>query len=163
MCSHLQCPQLSELVRFCLWELSVAFYIFHRHRVCLVDHVYLICNLYSWWKGFGFSSLVTLPLGFNCGFISTSAWSSPGVCSWGFPGGLGFVPVRARLWRWCSCLGHRGSGTTRYSGDLARAAGNSASRRVWQRVLANMLQYSHLENPPDREAWQATVHRIAKS
>ena len=27
----------------------------------------------------------------------------------------------------------------------------------------NPLQYSHLENPMDRGAWQATVHRIAKS
>ena len=27
----------------------------------------------------------------------------------------------------------------------------------------NPLQYSCLENPMDREAWQATVHRIAKS
>ena len=51
----------------------MSFYIFHRHRVCLVDHVDLICSLYSWWEGFGSSSLATLPLGFNCGFISTSA------------------------------------------------------------------------------------------
>ena len=27
----------------------------------------------------------------------------------------------------------------------------------------NPLQYSCLENPMDREAWQATVHSIAKS
>ena len=27
----------------------------------------------------------------------------------------------------------------------------------------NPLQYSHLENPMDREAWQATVPRVAKS
>ena len=27
----------------------------------------------------------------------------------------------------------------------------------------NPLQYSCLENPKDREAWQATVHRVAKS
>ena len=27
----------------------------------------------------------------------------------------------------------------------------------------NPLQYSCLENPVDREAWQATVHRVAKS
>ena len=27
----------------------------------------------------------------------------------------------------------------------------------------NPLQYSCLENPMDREAWWATVHRIAKS
>ena len=48
-------------------------YIRHRHRVCLVDCVDLICSLYSWWEGLGSSSLVTLPLGFNCGFISTYA------------------------------------------------------------------------------------------
>ena len=59
-----------------------AFYIFHRHRVCLVDRVDLIYILYSWWQDFGSSSLATLPLGFNCGFISTSACgSSTGVCS----------------------------------------------------------------------------------
>jgi len=68
----LQCPQLSQPVRFLLWELSMAFYIFHRHRVCLVDCVDLICSLYSWWEGFGSSSLAIVPLGFNCGFISTS-------------------------------------------------------------------------------------------
>ena len=27
----------------------------------------------------------------------------------------------------------------------------------------NLLQYSCLENPMDREAWQATVHGVAKS
>ena len=37
------------------------FYTFHRHRICLVDHVDLICSLYSWWEGFGSSSLATLP------------------------------------------------------------------------------------------------------
>jgi len=72
VCSCLQCPQLSELVCFLLWALSMNFYIFHRHRVCLLDCVDLICSLYSWWEGFGSSSLATLPLGFKCGFISTS-------------------------------------------------------------------------------------------
>ena len=28
---------------------------------------------------------------------------------------------------------------------------------------SNPLQYSCLENPMDREAWRATVHRVAKS
>ena len=28
---------------------------------------------------------------------------------------------------------------------------------------SNPLQYSCLENPMDREAWWATVHRVAKS
>ena len=58
----------------------MAFYIFH--RVCLVDCVDLTCSSYSWWEGFGSSSLVTLPLGYTLGFISTSAYgSSTGVCS----------------------------------------------------------------------------------
>ena len=75
----------------------MTFYIFHRHRVWLVDHVDVICSLYSWWEGFGSSSLATLPLGFNCGFISTSACGlSTGVCSWGCPGGLAIAPVRSR-------------------------------------------------------------------
>ena len=66
---------------FFLWELSMTFYILHRHRVCLVDRVDLICSLYSWWECFGSSSLAILPLGFNCGFISTYACGSPtGVC-----------------------------------------------------------------------------------
>ena len=62
----------------------MSFHIFHRHRACLVDPVDLIFSLYSWWEGFGSSSLATLPLGFNCGFISTSA---------GCP--LGFAPEAA--------------------------------------------------------------------
>ena len=82
LCSCLQSPQFSELVPFLLWELSLIFYIFHRHRICLVDCVDLICSLYSWWEGFGSSSLATLPMGFSCGSVSTSAFgSSTGVCS----------------------------------------------------------------------------------
>ena len=72
-------PPVSTAIRtsaFSLWELSVSFYIFHRHRVCLVEHVDLICSLYSWWEDLGWSSLDTLPQGFNCGFISTSACGS---------------------------------------------------------------------------------------
>ena len=62
--------------------LNVLLHMFHRHRVCLVDHENLICSLYSWQGGFGSSSLATLPLGFNCSFISTSACGpSTGVCS----------------------------------------------------------------------------------
>ena len=53
----------------------MAFYIFHRDGVCLDDRVDLTCSMYSWWEGFGSSSLATLPLSLcsNCGFISTSA------------------------------------------------------------------------------------------
>ena len=38
----------------------MTFYILHRYRVCLVDHVDLIFSLYSCWEGFGSSSLATL-------------------------------------------------------------------------------------------------------
>ena len=73
----------------------MSFYRFHIHGVCLVDCVDLICSLYSWWEDLGSSSLATLPLSFNCDFISTSACGlSTGVCSWGCPGRLGFAPVR---------------------------------------------------------------------
>ena len=85
-------PPMSTAIRTFVGTLSV-----HRHRVCLVDCVDLICSLYSWWRGFRSSSLATLLLGFNCGFISNSACgSSTGVCSWGCPGGLVSAPVRAR-------------------------------------------------------------------
>jgi len=34
-------------------------------------------------------------------------------------------PREGQVWRWCSCLSHRGSGNTRYSAELeARASGN---------------------------------------
>ena len=62
----------------------MSFYIFLRHRVCLVFHVDLIFSLYSWWEGFGSSSLATLPLGSNCGFISMRMGSP-----------LGFAPEAA--------------------------------------------------------------------
>ena len=46
-------------------------------------------------------------------------------------------------------------------------AGDSGSIPGWGRSLGggngNSLQYSGLENTMDREAWQATVHRIAQS
>ena len=118
----LQCPQLSELVRFLLWELSMTFYIFHRHRVCLVDSVDLICSLYSWWKGFGSPFLATLPLGFNYGFISTSPCGlSTGVCSQGCPEGLGFVHVKVRC----------GGGAAAWIAEVLATRGTQAGWRLW--------------------------------
>ena len=51
------------------------------------------------------------------------------VVHWGLllrlPWRTGFCPSEGQVKRWCSCLGLRGSGSTRYSGELAaRAAGN---------------------------------------
>jgi len=84
-------PPMSIAIRtgaFCfVGALNGLICIFHRHRVCLVDRVDLICNLYSWWEGFGSSSLATLPLGFNCG------WNWTTLLHMGHP--LGFAPEAA--------------------------------------------------------------------
>ena len=127
LCSCLQCPQLSELVCFLLWELSMAFYIFHRYIVCLIDCVDFICSLYSWWEGFESSALPTLPL--------VSIWVLFPPLHVDYPLGLllrlpwrtWVCPCEGQVWRWCSYFSHRGSGSTRYSGELvARVAGNIA-------------------------------------
>ena len=61
-------------------------------------------------------------------------------------------PCEGQLWRWCSCLGCRASGSTRYSGEWRLGQQEiQCSRRVCQPVLANMLQYSCLENPPPQQ------------
>ena len=107
--------QLSELVHL-LCERSVLLYTFCQHRVCLVDHVDLICSWCSWWEGFRSSSLATLQLGFSCGFIFTSACgSSSGVCSRDCPGGLGSAPMTAR------CGG----------GAAPWVAGDQGTRGIW--------------------------------
>ena len=165
MCFCLQCTQLSELVCLLLWELSVAFYIFLRHRLCLVDRVGLICSLYSWWQGLGSSSLATLPLGFNCGFISTSACgSSTQVCSWGCPGGLGFAPVLA------TC----GGGAAACIAWILAAPGSQGSwqlgqqeiqcfRRVWQSVSIGQHTPAFLPGGPCRHRSLAGhSHRVAE-
>ena len=105
-------------------------FIYSIDRVFLIDCVDLIGSLYSWWEGFGSSSLATLPLGFNCSFIFTSAWGwSTGVC-----------PCEGQVWRWCSCLGRRGSGSARYSGELAaREAGNIV---LWKGMSTSVGQYA---------------------
>ena len=63
-------------------------------------------------------------------------------------------------------MGHRGSGHTRYSGELAaRAAGNIVLQKDTAASIGQYAPVSCLENNPlpDREAWQATVYSVAKS
>ena len=48
-------------------------------------------------------------------------------------------------------------------GDLNDEGSIPGWRRSLGRGHDNPLQYSCLENPMDGEAWQATVHRVAKS
>ena len=83
----------------------------------------LICSLYSWWEGFGSSSLAILPLGFMWFYFHFCMW----VVHWGLLLRLSWrtCPCEGQVQRWHSCLDHRGSGSTWYSGELvARAAGN---------------------------------------
>ena len=50
------------------------------------------------------------------------------------------------------------------AGDIIRDAGSvPGSRRSPGGENGNPLQYSCLENAMDRDAWQATVHRVALS
>jgi len=83
-----------------------------------------------------------------------------GFSSWGCPGGLGSLPVRVRC----------GSGTVAWVAWVLVTQGTQrgwwlgqqeiqCSRRVWQPIMASMLQYSCLENP----LRPATVYQVAKS
>ena len=49
------------------------------------------------------------------------------------------------------------------AGDLRDVGSNPGLGRSPGEGNGNPLQYSFLENPMDRGAWQATVHRVAKS
>ena len=48
-------------------------------------------------------------------------------------------------------------------GDIRDVGSISELGRSPGKGNGNSLQYSCLENPMDREAWQATVHRVAMS
>ena len=49
------------------------------------------------------------------------------------------------------------------TGDIRDAGSITGLGRFPGGGHGNPLQYSYLENPMDRGAWQATVHRVAKS
>ena len=49
------------------------------------------------------------------------------------------------------------------AGDISDVGSLSGIRRSTREGNGNPLQYSCLENPMDRGAWQATVHRVTKS
>ena len=49
------------------------------------------------------------------------------------------------------------------AGDIKDVGSISRSGRYPEGENDNPLQYSYLENPMDRGAWQATVNRVAKS
>ena len=64
---------------------------------------------------------------------------------WGFPGGTS------------------GKNPPTYAGDIRNAGLIPGSGRSPGGGHSNPRQYSCLENPMDRGAWWATVHRVAKS
>ena len=74
----------------------MSFYIFHRRSLPSLSfgfNLRLVQLVGRFWVFF----LSHTALGFNCGFISTSACGlSTGVCSRGCPEGLGFVHVKVR-------------------------------------------------------------------
>ena len=79
--SYVFLPPLSTSARaraFSFVRTLIVLFIYSIDRVHL-DCMDLIYSLYSWWGGFQSSSFATLPLGFNCGFISTVCRSSTGV------------------------------------------------------------------------------------
>ena len=49
------------------------------------------------------------------------------------------------------------------AGNIRHAGSIPGSGRSLGGGHGNPLQYSYLENPTDREAWQYTVHSVAKS
>ena len=116
-------PLMSTAIRTTVFSFVGTLYdlfIFHWHRICLVDCVDLIRSLYSWWEGFWVFFLSHTAPGFQLWFYFHLCMR---VIHWGL---LLRLPWRTWVWRCCSCLGRRGSGSTRYSGELvARAAGNT--------------------------------------
>ena len=113
-------PPMSAAIRtsvFLLWELSMSFYIFHRHRFCLVDHVDLICSFVQLVGRFW----VFFPSHTAPGF---QLWLYFHLCMWVIHWGLllrlpwrtWVCPGEGQVWSSWSCLGRRGFGSTKYSG-----------------------------------------------
>ena len=50
-----------------------------------------------------------------------------------------------------------------YAGDARTQVQSLGWEDPLEKKNGNVLQYSYPENPMDREAWQATVHRVTKS
>ena len=59
-----------------------------------------------------------------------------------------------------ACLVYTGKESACNAGDRGLISGLGRSPGEWN---GNPLQYSYLENPMDRGAWQATVHGVANS
>ena len=99
----------------CVFFCKSSHCLFHRYRVCLVDCVYLIRSLYSWWEGFGSSFLATLPLDFYLWFyLHLCMWAIHRCLLLRLPCRTWVCPSEGWVWRWHSCLSCRGPGSIRY-------------------------------------------------
>ena len=94
------------------------------------------------------------------------------LCMWAVHWGL-LLRLPWRTWV-CPLRARCGGGAAAWVAGVLAAPGPQGhwklgkqeiqcSRRLWQPVSVNMLQYFCLENPPDRESQQATVYRVTKS
>ena len=117
--------------------------------------------------------------GRGTGILKWCWWNLEGLLSWGVRGGevLGlslWLPSRdlpqTHHLGWASFVQLRGARVNTLHAELACASEYTAHQGAcysWHAVFGegngNALQYSCLENSMDREAWQATVHRLSKS
>ena len=75
-----------------------------------------------------------------------------------------FVPLVSYLGNhWASKVSLMVKNPLANAGDVIEEGSIPGSRRFPGGGHSNPLQYSCLENPMDRGAWQATVHGITKS
>ena len=161
MCPCRQCPQLSEPACF-LWG-------------CAQWPFLSPIDTESAWLIVWISSTACTDGGMVLGLLSHAApgfqlWFYFHLYMWVDHWGLLRLPWRAWVY---PCKGYGSDAAAWVPGVLAAPGPQGrwwlgqqelyCSRRGWQPVLANTLQYSCPENPPDREAWQATVYRVAKS
>ena len=108
-------------------------------------------------------------------------WFYLHLCMWVVPWGLllrlpwraWVCPCEGQVWRWCGCLGHRGSGSTILDSILTAVLRGVGSRKYsalegygyqcWPICSSIHAWRQPLPLPPNREAWQATVYRVTQS
>ena len=73
---------------------------------------------------------------------------------------LHFLPISIYQYLWASQVAQLVKNPPANAGDIRDVGLIPGSGRCPGGGHDNPLQYSYLENPTDREAWQATVHGV---